>query len=203
MRKYIAAVVLLIAAAAVFTQVAAKEPSNETAIGKPVPKFTLEDQNGKTVALDDYKGKIVVLEWFNEQCPFVEKHYSTGHMNMLAQKYVGSDVAWLLINSSHFATNDSNLRAAHDWKIDRPILNDASGKVGMAYGAKNTPHMFIINKDQTLAYRGGIDNKPSKNTADLDGTTNYVAQALDELKAGKPVSQPETKPYGCSVKYAD
>jgi len=112
MRKYIAAVVLLIAAAAVFTQVAAKEPSNETAIGKPVPKFTLEDQNGKTVALDDYKGKIVVLEWFNEQCPFVEKHYSTGHMNMLAQKYVGSDVAWLLINSSHFATNDSNLRAA-------------------------------------------------------------------------------------------
>ena len=203
MRKFLPSLVLLLAAAFVFTQVAAKEKLPDLAIGKPVPNFSLQDQNGKTITLADLKGKIVVLEWFNEGCPFVQKHYSTGNMNAVAAKYTGEDVVWLAINSTSSATNASNLKAAEDWKIERPILNDSAGTVGKAYGAKNTPHMFVINKDQTLAYRGAIDSMASTESSDIAGSTNYVAKALDELKAGKAVSQPETKPYGCSVKYAD
>ncbi len=203
MRKFFYSFALLVVAAMVFTQIAAKAKLADLAIGKPAPDFTLEDQNGKTVHLADLKGKIVVLEWFNEGCPFVQKHYSTGNMNAVASKHTGEDVVWLAINSSKSANNASNLKAAKEWSMDRPILNDASGAVGKAYGAKNTPQMFIINKDQTVAYRGAIDSKASAESEDIAGSTNYVAQALDELKAGKSVSQAETKPYGCSVKYAD
>lgn len=203
MRKFVPALLLLVIAAMVFTQVAAKEKPASLVIGSGVPQFSLQDQTGKTVNLSDYKGKIVVLEWFNDGCPFVVKHYSTGHMNALASKYMAEGVVWLAINSTHDRDNAHNLKVAGDWKIDRPILNDSTGTVGKAYDAKNTPGMYIINKDQTLAYHGAIDSKPSTDAADLDGATNYVAKALDELLANKPVSQPETKPYGCGVKYAD
>ncbi len=203
MRKLAYSVALLVLAAMVFTQIAAKAKLPDLAIGKAVPDFTLEDQNGKTVHLADLKNKIVVLEWFNESCPFVKKHYIKGDMNAVAGKYVGDDVVWLAINSTKTATNESNAKAAKAWSMDRPILNDATGATGKAYGAKNTPQMYIINKDQTLAYRGAIDSKSSADAGDIAGATNYVAKALDELKAGKPVSEPETKPYGCSVKYAD
>jgi len=204
MRKFLGSLALLVVAALVFTQIAtAKEKTATVAIGAPAPEFTLQDQSGKTVNLADYKGKIVVLEWFNDACPFVVKHYSTGHMNSVASKYTGQGVVWLAINTTKNTDNAHNLKVAGDWKIDRPILNDSTGTVGKAYGAKNTPHMFIINKDQTIAYKGAIDSKPSTDASDIDGATNYVAQALDELLADKPVSQPETKPYGCGVKYAD
>src|SRR5436190_1724327 len=140
MRKtLLASFAMLAVAAMIFTQIAAKAKVGDLAIGKAVPDFTLEDQNGKSVHLADLKGKIVVLEWFNEGCPFVQKHYSNGHMNTLASKYTSDDVVWLAINSSSFATNASNLKAAKDWSINRPILNDASGQVGKSYGAKNTP----------------------------------------------------------------
>ena len=173
--------------------------SGMATIGAPAPQFSLQDQSGKTHALADYNGKIVVLEWFNEECPVVVRHYKADTMNSLASKYAGKDVVWLAINSTAGKTNDSNKAAAAEWKMDRPILNDATGQVGKMYGAKTTPHMYVINKDGTLAYMGGIDNDDRGNKADK---VNYVDKALGELLAGNSVSEPQSKPYGCSVKYA-
>jgi peroxiredoxin len=169
--------------------------------GDAAPGFSLQDQNGQTVSLDQLKGKVVVLEWFNNECPFVQKFYKGGHMNQWASSYAGKDVVWLAINSTNGKTNADNKAIAGEWKMDRLILNDSTGQVGHAYGSKNTPTMYVIDKDGKIAYRGAIDNgNPSSS---VDGAKNYVAQALDELMAGKPVSEPLTKAYGCSVKYAN
>ena len=168
-------------------------------IGAPAPQFSLEDQTGKTHNLAEYKGKLVVLEWFNEECPVVQRHYKADTMNSLASKYAGKDVVWLAVNSTSGKSNDSNKAAAGEWKMDRPILNDASGQVGKLYGAKTTPHMYVINKDGTLAYMGGIDNDDRGNKSDK---VNYVDKALTELLDGTSVSEPQTRAYGCSVKYA-
>jgi peroxiredoxin len=176
-----------------------KHGSGVATIGAPAPQFSLQDQNGKMHALADYSGKLVVLEWFNEECPVVVRHYKADTMNSLASKYAAKDVVWLAINSTNGKTNDSNKAAAAEWKIDRPILNDSTGQVGHLYGAKTTPHMYIINKDGTLAYMGGIDNDDRGNKADR---VNYVDKALSELLAGNSVSEPQSRPYGCSVKYA-
>lgn len=164
------------------------------AIGQPAPQFSLPDQTGKTVSLADFSGKIVVLEWFNEGCPIVVGHYKAGTMNTLYAKYAPKDVVWLAINSTKGNTNDSNKAAAADWKMDRPILNDSNGQIGHVYGARTTPHMFIVNTDGVLVYMGAIDDK---------GKVNYVDKALGELLSGNSVSEPQTKPYGCSVKYAN
>ncbi len=172
------------------------------AIGDAAPAFTLKDQAGKDVSLADFSGKIVVLEWFNEGCPFVVKHYKEGHMNAVAAKYTDKGVVWLRVNSTSKSSQDSNAKIASDWKIAGPILLDADGEVGQDYGATNTPHMYIVNKEGKLAYRGAIDSDSSADTSKVAGATNYVAKALDELVEGKPVSQPETKAYGCTVKYA-
>ena len=171
-------------------------------IGKPAPEFSLTDQHGKAVKLSDYAGKIVVLEWFNEGCPYVQKQYTTGAMNATAAKYAEKGVVWLAINSTNSATVASNLKAATEWKMDRPVLDDHAGTVGHAYHATNTPNLFIVGRDGNLIYRGAIDSIASPDSADISGATNYVAKALDEATAGKPVSQSETKAYGCSVKYA-
>lgn len=170
-------------------------------LGEKAPAFTLKDQNGKDVSLADFAGKIVVLEWFNNECPFVVKHYKGGQMNSLAARYADKEVVWLAIDStaSHGAENAK--KVAEEWKMDRPILDDSSGKVGHAYGATNTPHMYIVDKEGKLAYRGAIDSNSGKN-AD-SSATNYVANALDELLQGKAISQNETKAYGCTVKYKD
>jgi peroxiredoxin len=169
-------------------------------VGAPAPQFSLPDQTGKTVSLADQSGKIVVLEWFNEGCPIVQRHYQADTMNKLANKYGPQGVVWLAVNSTSGSTNDSNAKAASQWKMDRPILNDAEGTVGHLYGATNTPHMYIIDKDGKLAYAGAIDNDP--NGKKTDGKVNYVEKALDELLAGNSVSQPQTKAYGCGVHYA-
>lgn len=171
------------------------------AIGQPAPLFSLQDQDGKTVNLADYKDKVVVLEWFNNECPYVVKFYKEGHMNQWAEAYAGKGVVWLAINSTKGKTNADNKAVAGEWNVNRPILNDATGDTGKAYGATNTPQMFVINKGQ-IAYMGAIDNNRSSNTADIAGAKNYVAKALDEVLAGQSVSEPETKAYGCSVKYA-
>lgn len=171
-------------------------------IGNEAPAFSLQDQNGKTVSLSDFKDKVVVLEWFNEQCPYCAKHYSTGNMEKLATKYAEKGVVWLAINSTNGKSNADNKAISDKWKISFPILNDASGEVGHAYNAKTTPHMYVINKG-TLVYMGAIDNKPTANPKDIEGAKNYVSQALDEVLAGSNVSEPETKAYGCSVKYAN
>ena len=174
--------------------------------GKPAPAFTVTDLDGKTVNLADYKGKTVVLEWTNFGCPFVQKHYRSGNMQALQKKY-SNDVVWLAVNSTN--------RGSSDWTDPAPLtaqlkdfgaqparyLVDEPGKVGMAYGARTTPHMYIIDPKGTVVYNGAIDDKRSTSVADVKTAKNYLVAALDELKAGKPVSVASTTPYGCSVKY--
>jgi peroxiredoxin len=170
-------------------------------IGSTAPAFTLQDQDGKNVSLSDYAGKIVVLEWFNEGCPFVKRHYEAGDISATASKYATQGVVWLAINSTHDTSNASNKAADAAWNMNRPILNDASGTVGHAYGATNTPEIYIIGKDGKLAYEGAIDNDPQGEKS--NDKVNYAAKALDEILAGKPVSEPLTKAYGCHVHYAN
>lgn len=192
----------LIAGGMVVTAVAKPDQGSKDGakIGQAAPDFSLMDQNGKTVRLSDYKDKIVVLEWFNNECPFVKKFYREGHMNKFAQAASEKGVVWLAINSTHSSNKQSNKSISEEWNIDRPILDDSNGDAGHMYGAQRTPHMFVINKG-TLAYMGAIDDKASPETSDIDGATNYVLKAIDELQAGQSVSTPETKPYGCGVKY--
>jgi len=169
------------------------------AIGKAAPEFSLKDQNGKTVSLADYKGKTVVLEWFNQGCPYVVRHYKAKTMIDTAAKYKDKDVVWLAINTTAGKTADDNKASAESWGINYPILSDTSSSVAQAYGAKSTPHMFVIDKEGKLVYKGAIDDDASAEGG--NAKTNYVAKALDETLAGKPVSTPETKSYGCGVKY--
>ena len=181
--------------------------ADEPKVGEQAPAFTLKDTSGKTHSLSDYKGKFVVLEWFNEGCPFVKKHYTSGNMQKLQKEYTGKDVVWLSINSSAegqqgHVTPETAPKTMSDWKMDATkILLDHDGKVGKTYGAKTTPHMFVINPEGKLVYQGAIDSKPTANAADVDDAENYVKVALDNSMAGKPVSTTSTKPYGCSVKY--
>lgn len=208
MKATILTLVLALGLAAAFTMNAFAEDKHaghdhgKLSVGGDAPKFTLKDQAGKDVSLADFAGKVVVLEWFNEGCPFVVKHYKDGHMNKLASKYAEKGVVWLAINSTSGKSVETNAKVAKDWKIDRPVLSDADGEVGHDYGATNTPHLFIIDTSGKLVYRGAIDSDTSDDTSKIDGATNYVAKALDEILAGKSVSQAETKAYGCTVKYA-
>lgn len=191
---------LLTAVALVSATIAQTKPATSAKTGEKAPAFTLEDQAGKKVSLSDFPGKVIVLEWFNEECPIVQRCYQDGAMNKLAGKYMEKGVVWLAINSTSDKDNAANKKADAAWKMARPILNDSAGTVGHAYGATNTPGMFVINKEGALAYMGAIDDN---HTGDMKEPKNYVAQALDELLAGKPVSQPQTKQYGCSVKYRE
>jgi peroxiredoxin len=170
-------------------------------VGSTAPAFTLQDQNGKSVSLADYAGKVVVLEWFNEGCPFVQAHYQSGDISATATKYAPKGVVWLAINSTGGSSDASNKAADGAWHMDRPILNDSAGAVGHAYGATNTPEIFVIGTDGKIAYEGAFDNDPrGEKTGDK---VNYAAKALDEVLAGKPVSEPQTVPYGCHVHYAN
>ena len=196
---------LLVAALTCFATAASF--ADELKVGSEAPAFTLKDTSGKTHSLADYKGKFVVLEWFNEGCPFVKKHYTSGNMQKLQKEYSGKDVVWLSINSSAegeqgHVTPETAPKTIAEWNMNATrILLDHDGKVGKAYGAKTTPHMFVINPEGKLVYQGAIDSKPTANTADLDTAENYVKVALENSMAGKPVSTTSTKPYGCSVKY--
>lgn len=194
-------------AAAAFMLLTPAAPARANATpGQPAPGFVLKDLNGKTVQLSEFKGKTVVLEWHNPGCPFVQKHYDSGNMPSLQKKYA-ADVVWLAINSTHTGHADHRDAAGYGkYMKDKgaekvPYLLDPDGKTGMAYGARTTPHMYIIDKAGTLVYAGGIDSIRSASAADIPKAVNYVAAALDEIKAGKPVSQASTTPYGCSVKY--
>ncbi|HUT01865.1 MAG TPA: redoxin domain-containing protein [Phycisphaerae bacterium] len=159
--------------------------------------FTLEDQTGKKVNLADFAGKIVVLEWINPDCPVSKGFYTNGKMKALATDLAAKGVVWLAVNTTHYWTNDKNKDWVTKYELPYPILNDQSGKVGRAYGAKTTPDMRVIDKAGKLAYSGAIDGKGAKGKR-----VNLVAQAVEELLAGKKVSKPKTNPYGCSVKYA-
>jgi peroxiredoxin len=169
--------------------------------GKKAPAFTLNTFDDKEISLSDYRGKIVVLEWLNFECPYVMHHYgkATNTMVKLANKYKSSNVVWLAINSTSHITPKANIEFTRKYKLPFPILDDRSGKVGHAYGAKTTPHMYIITPRGNIVYEGAIDNSPLGRKK--EGVINYVDKALAELTAGKAVTTSNTKPYGCSVKY--
>jgi peroxiredoxin len=167
---------------------------------KKAPALRLTSFCGKTVNLSDYRGKIVVLEWLNFECPFVMYHYKQPNtMVKLANKYKDDNVVWLAVNSTSHTTPEANDDFAEKYKLPYPILDDRSGKVGHAYGAKTTPHMYVINTTGNIVYAGAIDNSPMGKKK--EGVINYVDKALAELTDGKRVSTRNTKPYGCSVKY--
>ncbi|MEO8043531.1 MAG: thioredoxin family protein [Spartobacteria bacterium] len=178
-------------------------------VGASAPGFSLPAADGKTHSLGDFKGKYVVLEWFNPGCPFVKKHYESKNMQQLQKQFTGKDVVWLTIDSSAageqgYLTPETAQKQLVDWEMGpTALLLDPDGKVGHEYQATNTPHMFIINPDGKLIYEGAIDSKASANPADIESSTNYVKVALEEAMAGKPVSNAKTKAYGCSIKYAD
>jgi len=168
-------------------------------VGQPAPAFTAKDQDGHEVDLAKLRGKIVVLEWTNPDCPFVRRHYGAKTMSTLSNRFKDRDVVWLAVNSTSY------MDAARDrtWRTEQgfayPVLDDQAGTIGTSYGAKTTPHMFIIDRKGTVVYEGAIDDDAA---GAEKSARNYVAEALDDVTDGKPVRVAETKPYGCSVKYA-
>lgn len=180
--------------------------SASAAIGQPAPDFTAVDTAGKSHKLSDFKGKTVVLEWTNPNCPFVKKHYS-GNMQSLQKEAVSKGVVWLAINSTETASVDylppAKLVAWNTEKqaVPTALLMDESGKIGTLYGAKTTPHMYLINPQGQLVYAGAIDSVPTARVDDIKTATNYVRQALTESWGGKPVSVATSRAYGCSIKY--
>ena len=177
------------------------------AVGQAAPNFTLADLNGQARSLSEFKGKTVVLEWVNPDCPFVQKHYLSQNMQKTQRAATADGVVWLQINSAASGNEgDYAPAAAAKWLKEKSspttaYLRDQSGAVGHLYDARTTPHMFIIDGAGTLVYAGGIDSIRSSNEADIAKATNYVSAALADLKAGRPVGTPNSRPYGCSVKY--
>jgi len=177
-------------------------------VGQPAPSFTLPDTEGEEHSLSDFEGQYVVLEWLNFECPFVGKHYGSGNMQQLQKTYTGKDVVWLSIVSSaegkqgYYPPQEMTAqKKKHDGHMSA-ILMDPSGDVGRSYGATVTPHMYVINPEGTLIYKGGIDDKPTTDEADVKGATNYVRAALDQALNGNEVSPKTAPPYGCTIKYA-
>ena len=177
--------------------------------GDTAPNFTLTDIHGQKHSLADYKGKYVVLEWNNPGCPFVHKHYDSGNIPRLQQEERAKGVIWLTINSAAEGRQGADSAGqieqflASDHADPTAYLRDPQGTVGHLYGAKTTPHMFVISPDDKLVYEGAIDDKPTPDPADIPGATNYVRAALDQSMAGKPVAVATSRPYGCSVKYGE
>ena len=176
-------------------------------VGRPAPDFSLTDVNGHVRKLSDYRGKTVVLEWTNPECPIVQKHYLSGNMPSLQKSATASGVVWLSINSGHSGgEGDYDPAQVAQWlgstgAAPTAYLRDRDGTVGHLYGAKATPHMFVISADGTLVYQGAIDSIPSADPADIARATNYVKAALDSLQAGRPVAVGTSRAYGCAVKY--
>jgi peroxiredoxin len=177
-------------------------------LGSAAPAFTLTDSNGRARTLSEFKGKTVVLEWTNHQCPYVGKHYRGNNMQALQRKWTGQGVVWLSVISSapgedgHVTPQQANQLTAERKAAPSAVLFDPKGVTGRAYGARTTPHMYIINGDGVLVYAGGIDDQPTARLEDLKSAKNYVDQALTEMAQGKPVSASRSRAYGCSVKYA-
>jgi peroxiredoxin len=176
-------------------------------VGAPAPDFSVTDTQGEIWTLDHLKGKPAILEWTNHDCPYVRKHYDSGNMQRLQRKAAEQDVPWLSVISSapgkqgHVSPKQADELTAAREAAPVAVLLDESGAMGRAYGASTTPHLFVIDAEGTLVYMGGIDDRPTTATADIEGATNYIDQALAELAAGEALSMPVTRPYGCSVKY--
>ena len=176
-------------------------------VDQPAPDFTGADSNGKQHSLSQYKGKTVVLEWTNHDCPYVKKHYNSGNMQALQKDATANGVVWLSIISSrpgkqgHVSDKQANELTASRNASPTAVILDESSEIGLLYGAKTTPHMYIVDKSGQLVYMGGIDNTPSKDEDDIPKSKNYVRAALDEMAAGQAIKESITRPYGCSVKY--
>jgi len=177
-------------------------------LGSAAPAFTLTDSNGRTRSLGEFKGKTVVLEWTNHQCPYVGKHYRGNNMQALQKKWTVQGVVWLSVVSSapgedgYVTPQQANKVTSERNAAPSAVLLDPKGTVGRAYGARTTPHMYILNGDGVVVYMGGIDDQPTARLEDLKIAKNYVDQALTEMAQGKPVSANRSRAYGCSVKYA-
>jgi peroxiredoxin len=191
------------------TALMSKAHAASAVVGQSAPDFSAVDTAGKTHKLSDFKGKLVVLEWTNPGCPFVMKHYGGGNMQGLQKEFTGKGVVWLSVNSTEPDSRDylapAKLGSWMKEKSGTPTatLMDESGKIGQLYGAKTTPHMYIVSPQGQLIYAGGIDSVPSARVDDIKTATNYVRQGLGEALAGKAISVASTRPYGCSVKYKD
>jgi alkyl hydroperoxide reductase subunit AhpC len=196
-------------AAGVVVAAAAMAPAWAARVGDKAPDFTATDSNGVKRTLSGNAGKFVVLEWHNNGCPFVRKHYLSGNMQQRQKDWTARGVVWLTVISSapgkqgYVSADEENAYLKRMNAAPTAVLLDPSGDLGHLYDAKTSPHMFVINPSGTLIYNGAIDDQPSPDPASLPGATNYVAQALAEAMAGKAVSVPTSRPYGCSVKYAD
>ena len=218
MKKLTLLVTALYVAVALFAAIstATAQEEKKAELNKPAPAFTLTDVEGKAHSLADLKGRIVVLEWVNFDCPFVRKYYNAGAMQALQKKYAQpkdeddekpTDVAWLVINSSakgeqgHLTPEQAKEAIKKEKVQATAFLFDTDGKVGRTYGARTTPHMYVINKEGVLVYNGAIDDKPTARAQDLEGAKNYVALAIAQLRAGEKVEIQSTPPYGCNVKY--
>ena len=201
MKRGFASLVTLVVTALSMVALAAK-------VGEPAPNFTATDSNGKVHSLSSYRGKFVVLEWHNQGCPYTQKHYKSGNMERLQKEWTHKGVIWLTVISSAPGTQGYVTAEQENDYMRRmnaaptAALLDPTGDLGHLYGAKTTPQMFIINPDGVLIYDGAIDDKPTTDEADIATSRNYVSLALSEAMAGKPVSAPTSRPYGCSVKYA-
>lgn len=195
---------LAAAGAAILAAPLAAEPE----LAAAAPNFKAYDMNGNVVELSQYRGKTVVLEWNNPGCPFVQKHYDSGNMQKTQAAAKSQGVVWLTVNSGApgkqgYMTGPEAKKFVADEKASpTTYVLDPKGLIGKVYGAKTTPHMYIIDGSGRLVYKGGIDDRPTADAADIAKARNHVRAALDEMKAGKPVSVAETRPYGCSVKYA-
>ena len=193
----------MLSALALFScSTAGADPGAE--VGKPAPDFTLNDTDGKPVNLASFKGKTVVLEWFNPDCPFVKHAHGQGALKSMAARHTKKGVVWLAVNSGAQGKQGHgvarNAQAKKEYALDHPVLIDEDGKVGRAYGARTTPHMYVVDAKGMLVYAGAIDNAPLGET-DKSKPINYVENALEALGAGKKVDPAQTKSYGCSVKY--
>jgi peroxiredoxin len=187
----------------------APNPAAAVTVGEKAPDFTAKAADGSEVKLSDYAGKMVVLEWFNKDCPFVRKHYDSANMQTLQKEYAAKDVIWLTVNSSAegkqgYETAEAALKTVEtEDAAPAHVLLDSEGTLGKLYDAKTTPHMFVIDKEGTLVYAGAIDDTPSVKPEDVKTAKNYVRAALDAIAAGEKVAEASTKAYGCGVKYLD
>lgn len=207
-RQIVTALIGAIAALGTGLRFARAQGASGPHVGAAAPSFTAIDSNGRKVSLADYQGKTVVLEWTNDECPFVRKHYSSNNMQALQQKWTGTGIVWLSVISS--APGEQGFvdgPKANQLTVSRgaaptAVLLDPTGDLGRIYKAQTTPHMYIVKPDGTLAYMGGIDDKPSTKPEDIKTAKNFVEAALTELAEGKPVTVATARPYGCTVKYA-
>jgi peroxiredoxin len=181
----------------------------EARVGETVPNFTSTASDGRSYSLSQFKGKYVVLEWHNQGCPYTDKHYESGNMQNLQKEWTAKGVVWFTVISSapgtqgYVTASEENSYLGRMKAAPTAALLDPSGQLGHLYGAKTTPHMFVVNPQGVLIYEGAIDDRPTTDLSDINGATNYVSLALSEAMAGKAVTTPATRPYGCSVKYGD